>query len=68
MNAPTPPRCPAAPPAQVWAGLSPDLRERAVRLLARLACAQATAAPVTSSKEVSHALPAAPGQDPSHPS
>src|SRR5579883_1093006 len=68
MRAPTPPCCPAVPPAQVWAGLSPELRERAVRLLARLACAQATTAPVTPLKEVSHALPPGSGQDSSHPS
>jgi len=46
---------PSVPPAQVWAGLAPELRERVVHLLAHLACTLATT-PLAPAKESAHVV------------
>lgn len=55
-------------PAQVWPELSTELQIRAIRLLAHLACACATAPSAPRLKESDDVSPSPANQNPSRPS
>jgi hypothetical protein len=62
------PRAPWVTPAQVWPQLPTELQIRAIRLLAHLACACATAPSAPRLKESDDVSPPSSNQNPSRPS